>query len=63
MTARDDTHAASEHEESLSVVRVYLDLAVGELRDLIAVERENGRAFGPIAEACRDELAQRCERE
>lgn len=38
-------------------------LTVARLRDLIATEREQGRAFGQTAEACRDELAKRCERE
>jgi hypothetical protein len=33
------------------------------LRDIIASEREKGFAFGMVAEACRDELAKRCERE
>lgn len=45
------------------VRRIYQDFTAAELRDLIAVERENGRAFGPVAEACRDELARKCERE
>ncbi len=30
-----------------------------QLRDLIATEREQGRAFGVVAEAARDELAKR----
>lgn len=34
-------------------------LNAAALRDLIATEREQGRAFGPLAEACRDELAKR----
>jgi hypothetical protein len=32
------------------------------LRDIIARERIYGRAFGVLAEACRAELAKRCER-
>lgn len=34
-----------------------------DLREIIAVERAAGHAFGMVAEACRDELAKRCERE
>lgn len=34
-------------------------LSEAELRDLIATEREQARAFGPVAEAARDELAKR----
>jgi hypothetical protein len=51
------THKVSKErvDEMLSLLKVY------ELRCIIDDCREHGRAFGPLAEACRAELAKRGE--
>jgi hypothetical protein len=43
------------------VRRLLTTLAPEQLRELISVERQDGRAFGNLAELCREELARRCE--
>lgn len=46
-------------KRAIQDAHVLWDLSTAQLRDIIATEREQLRAFGPVAEACRDELAKR----
>lgn len=48
-------------KRAMQDAKVLWDIPSATLRDVIATEREQLRAFGPVAEACRDELARRCE--
>jgi hypothetical protein len=55
MSQHDDRQAVSAYR----VRRLLTTLADDQLRDIIATERENGRAFQTLAELAREELARR----
>lgn len=56
--------ALSDHKtrRRLEDARRLSDVSSATLRGTVARLRENGRAFGPMAEACRRELARRGEK-
>lgn len=51
--------ALTDYDERDAAIAKARGLLTIQLRDTIAHEREQGRAFGYLAEACRDELAKR----
>jgi hypothetical protein len=57
MSTSEDRRAVSAYR----VRRLLVTLSSDQLRDIIATERENGRAFETMAEMSREELARRGE--